>query len=602
MVQDVSVVEVASRSNPVELPRPVVPFPSVRFGDSALTLAAQTAFRPRRATIGVMKHTLTDVVLDPARAMLATLDGRLIRETRYLVSDEDYTSYAVLPGQLHEVEEKRAIVIGFNRAWRNHYHWMAQSLPAIHHACLPHPAGKVLAVPPLSTMQQESLALLGLDDVDRLLFVPGAKYRLSTAVHMAFLTGAGAYEVSKATAFTFDRLKAGAAPPSRGRRRLYVARSDTTRRQVRNEAELGALLRTRGFDLVCPGDHSLREQIALFDSASIVVGVHGAGLTNLGFCRPGTPVLEMMPDGYLNPCMAMLAQAQGLEYGLELYRTDLADDPHDAQGEIDLDALRRRVDAMVGHVAPVFCTAPDAQWPFRLPALQGMGRTPVVASAAAPDIAVLGDPGQTGWARAIIAAFTAARLNSGALSGPVRIMPGRTARALRIFLNSLTQRFPVPRYLGLGSQGGASLSAVIQGLTVRVTLVDTDDAEALCRLAEPFLTDAVDLRVVPDDPAVWGTHNIVMLNGPHTAGALREIIPRIAPALDRDHLLVVEDWNLPDIRRDVLDALAGLELLVNLAIEVRTSADDTPALPGEPVDHWGNGFLVAFVTDPAKPA
>ena len=37
----------------------------------------------------------------------------------------------------------------------------------------------------------------------------------------------------------------------------------------------------------------LRDQIRSFREADIVVGVHGAGLTNIVFCRPGATVLEI---------------------------------------------------------------------------------------------------------------------------------------------------------------------------------------------------------------------------------------------------------------------------------------------------------------------
>jgi capsular polysaccharide biosynthesis protein len=33
---------------------------------------------------------------------------------------------------------------------------------------------------------------------------------------------------------------------------------------------------------------SLREQVALFQTADAVVGLHGAGLVNIAFCRTGT--------------------------------------------------------------------------------------------------------------------------------------------------------------------------------------------------------------------------------------------------------------------------------------------------------------------------
>ena len=45
-----------------------------------------------------------------------------------------------------------------------------------------------------------------------------------------------------------------------------------------------------------------------------MVGAHGAALTNLVFCQPGTRVLEMFGADYVNPCYRNLCAAAGLEH------------------------------------------------------------------------------------------------------------------------------------------------------------------------------------------------------------------------------------------------------------------------------------------------
>ena len=48
---------------------------------------------------------------------------------------------------------------------------------------------------------------------------------------------------------------------------------------------------------------SVAEQVELFVYADVVVAPHGAGLTNLLFCREGTRIVEIFPPTYINPAI-----------------------------------------------------------------------------------------------------------------------------------------------------------------------------------------------------------------------------------------------------------------------------------------------------------
>jgi capsular polysaccharide biosynthesis protein len=77
--------------------------------------------------------------------------------------------------------------------------------------------------------------------------------------------------------------------------KIYVSRSDADHRVVVNEAEIVNLLKEYGFTVVAPGEHSLAEQVELFGRARLIVGAHGAGLTNLVWARQNCTVLERDP-------------------------------------------------------------------------------------------------------------------------------------------------------------------------------------------------------------------------------------------------------------------------------------------------------------------
>jgi hypothetical protein len=97
----------------------------------------------------------------------------------------------------------------------------------------------------------------------------------------------------------------------RRHRRIYVPRLHA--RRILNIDDLLPVLLEHGFETVDPGDHP--DPFRMFAEATVVVGVHGAGLTDLAFCAPGTAVLELLPEGHQAPYYYTLADSAGLRYG-----------------------------------------------------------------------------------------------------------------------------------------------------------------------------------------------------------------------------------------------------------------------------------------------
>lgn len=90
--------------------------------------------------------------------------------------------------------------------------------------------------------------------------------------------------------------------------RIFVSRKHARRRRLLNEEEISAALLVNGFSLVHTENVPFLEQVELFRRAKVVVGLHGAGLSNLVFASPGTKVVEIVPDRWRNPCFANLAR------------------------------------------------------------------------------------------------------------------------------------------------------------------------------------------------------------------------------------------------------------------------------------------------------
>lgn len=93
------------------------------------------------------------------------------------------------------------------------------------------------------------------------------------------------------------------------KRRLYVARS---LRGIANEDEVWSALEARGFERVEP--KSWEENVRLFAEADIIVGPHGAGLSNVIFSPKGAHLIELMPGDRAFPYFYSAACAAGLTY------------------------------------------------------------------------------------------------------------------------------------------------------------------------------------------------------------------------------------------------------------------------------------------------
>jgi capsular polysaccharide biosynthesis protein len=74
------------------------------------------------------------------------------------------------------------------------------------------------------------------------------------------------------------------------------------------------VLAAYGFRIVKPEQHPVYEQAQIFTSAQVIVSPHGAALTNLVFCQPGTKVLEIFSPQYVNPLYYILSNQMELHY------------------------------------------------------------------------------------------------------------------------------------------------------------------------------------------------------------------------------------------------------------------------------------------------
>lgn len=198
---------------------------------------------------------------------------------------------------------------------RNYYHWMFDMIPRIE---LIRAAGRaegidrwILPRTPLGAAGR-ILELCGIDPSRIHWHGRGAHVeceRLVVSSPPAPLGGATARSV----AFLRERcIPRELRDRPDARRRLFLARKAT--RRVANMDAVEPVLRKHGVEVVATEGLSFDEQVRMFAGASLLVGAHGAGLTNAIFMPAGSALVEVVPSWYAVACYLVMANEAGLRY------------------------------------------------------------------------------------------------------------------------------------------------------------------------------------------------------------------------------------------------------------------------------------------------
>lgn len=236
-----------------------------------------------------------------------------------LLGDPENLSYPrlVVDFELMPLRRARAWPEGVLLAlplYSNYYHWMVELLPRVQ-LLDDHPAWSrlPLIVPAsLPSFARESLRIAGL--ADRVVFLPNGLHRFDSLLVPSLLSPPS-HPSPRAVDWLRTRLGKPMLPADQRRRRLYVSRRDAGARFACNEAAVEAMLGRFGFETVVMSGLSVEQQIALFASAEVIVGIHGASLTNLAFTESGACVIELFQEAWFTNAFYHLATIRGHHYG-----------------------------------------------------------------------------------------------------------------------------------------------------------------------------------------------------------------------------------------------------------------------------------------------
>lgn len=184
------------------------------------------------------------------------------------------------------------------------YHFVIESLPNISFALENYPECEVLISSRCPKWQIEILEQLEINfrvthinsaRVEKLVFVTAPRLLTSKDLLRIKLLG-------KRVTATTPKLK------------LYIARGNKDRSDLKLESTLMYFLKSKGFTIIYPDDVSFSEQRYLFENADSIVSFHGGALTNIVWCTPGTKILEVFNHAFRTYDYAKICAESNLNY------------------------------------------------------------------------------------------------------------------------------------------------------------------------------------------------------------------------------------------------------------------------------------------------
>jgi capsular polysaccharide biosynthesis protein len=280
--------------------------------EEAYQVRAYTEYRPDLSYV----IAFTDVFVDLENGTIFLPDGRVWRSSTYLRNRDAIASASarVARGDADGSIQEPITLLHTTMSW-NYFHWHVDCLASWFSV---NQRRRVpVTTPPLTELQSLSFSLLS----DKLpLITEGIQFCREVRVGSAF-DGRG-IRPERSTARMFDRIREAAPARSCSGvhtrvadcELLFISRKDSPRRVMQNEDELFSRLQPFGFARLLLSEIDYLSQIQLFYNARCIVGLHGAGLTNIGFCHAGCQVFEIIPAPYINACYRFLAAAKNLRH------------------------------------------------------------------------------------------------------------------------------------------------------------------------------------------------------------------------------------------------------------------------------------------------
>lgn len=262
--------------------------------------------------------------------------GYPVARSDYLLPYLTASIYHSIWGSLQKSHPMRKIegpvIVAFNHLYKNYYHFMAECLNAAY-LCYKYLTSRGVEKVSIVTFKLSGFA----KDYFDILFSKNENISIIELDESEYIHADEVYYAPELLGFTTpqpcllaERLDfknvilscSGVEVQTNPTDMIYISRRDTSARRICNENELMLSLERLGVKIVQLTGLSVREQISIFANASLVIGGHGAGISNSLFMQKNSTMLELIQASYQNVGPMRLAQSSGAQYVSMLFFQD----------------------------------------------------------------------------------------------------------------------------------------------------------------------------------------------------------------------------------------------------------------------------------------
>ena len=207
----------------------------------------------------------------------------------------------------------------------NYAHWMLDVLPRIKLLLSKMLISEIknIYVTKLNKFQNQSFSFLGLKTfkiIDPNIFRHVKADQIISVSHPYYFKKTWFYAQSNLPSWIIKFLRNDISKKVKSKKksykRIFIDRSDSLQSHSKliNNNEVIKYLKSKRFKCLRLTELNLKDQISIFKNCNTIIAPHGAGLTNIAFCKKNTKVIEIIPHDNKNFLFKRISKINKLKY------------------------------------------------------------------------------------------------------------------------------------------------------------------------------------------------------------------------------------------------------------------------------------------------